>query len=51
LTDMNGKHYNYGANVEYPNKQGVLATAPGIDHEALLDKIPQATKDAMSQKK
>ncbi|KAG5683269.1 hypothetical protein PVAND_012559 [Polypedilum vanderplanki] len=51
LTDINGKHYNYGPNVEYPNKQGVLATAKGIDHDALIEKIPQSTKDSLGTKK
>lgn len=51
LTDIHGRHYNYGANVEYPNKQGVLATPKNIDHDALVEKIPQATKDALSLKK
>jgi 3'(2'), 5'-bisphosphate nucleotidase len=51
LSDINGKHYSYGANVEYPNKYGVLATAKGIDHDGLIEKIPQTTKEAMSKKK
>jgi len=51
LTDIFGKHYNYGPNVEYPNRTGVLATAKGIDHESLLERIPAATREAMIKKK
>ncbi|KAL7029932.1 hypothetical protein ACKWTF_006432 [Chironomus riparius] len=51
LTDILGKHYNYGPNVEYPNRTGVLATAKGIDHESLLERIPIATKESLIKKK
>lgn len=50
LTDILGNHYNYGENIEYPNKTGVLATARGIDHKSFLDKIPAKTKEALTKK-
>nr|CAI5850260.1 unnamed protein product [Callosobruchus analis] len=46
FTDLHGNHYSYGKNVSYPDSQGIFATAKGVDHAALLAKIPQALKDA-----
>lgn len=51
LTDMFGKHYNYGPNIEFLNKTGVLATSRGIDHETLLERIPASTREALLKKK
>lgn len=48
LTDMLGRHYKYGANVEHLNKAGVLATAKSIDHKSILEKIPQSIKEEIS---
>jgi 3'(2'), 5'-bisphosphate nucleotidase len=49
LTDLLGNHYTYGAEVKFPNKLGVLATAKGVDHAAIINKIPTTVKDAMNQ--
>lgn len=51
LTDIRGEHYKYGAAIPYPNTTGVLATASGVDHKKLLDKIPNHVKETLSQKK
>jgi len=48
LTDILGKHYNYGANVEFLNKTGVLATAKATNHADLLEKIPDHVKSKLS---
>lgn len=47
LTSIGGKAYRYGADVGHPNLGGVLATAPGVDHEALVATLPDALKEAM----
>lgn len=49
LTDILGKHYSYGQNVEYMNKAGVLATARGVSHDDVLEKIPEHVKKAMQK--
>lgn len=51
LTDIRGEHYKYGSSVAYPNSTGVLATANGVDHKKLLDKIPSHVKETLGQKK
>lgn len=48
LTDMLGRHYTYDENVLFPNKSGVLATAKGVDHNDVVEKIPKSVKDAMA---
>lgn len=48
LTDISGKHYNYGANVEYGNKAGVLATARATNHQDLLEKVPEHVKNKLN---
>lgn len=48
LTDVFGEHYSYGADTHYPNKRGVLATAPGQSHQWYLDHIPEEVKQALS---
>lgn len=50
LTDVIGKHYNYGANVEFSNKTGVLGTARGVSHDDLLEKIPDHVKESLKNK-
>lgn len=47
LTDISGKHYNYGPTVEYLNKTGVLATARTTNHQDLLEKIPEHVKNKL----
>ncbi|CRL01275.1 CLUMA_CG014299, isoform A [Clunio marinus] len=48
LTDILGKHYSYGPNVEYANKTGVLATARHTNHQDLLEKIPDHVKNKLN---
>lgn len=48
LTDITGKHYKYGANVEFGNKTGVLATARATSHSDLLEKIPEHVKNKLN---
>ncbi|XP_055380496.1 3'(2'),5'-bisphosphate nucleotidase 1 [Condylostylus longicornis] len=50
LTDISGEHYQYNADVEFPNKNGVLATAPDVSHQLLVDQIPKEVKESMSNK-
>jgi len=50
LTNILGKHYSYGPNVEHENKLGVLATARGVSHDDLLEKIPEHVKEALKKK-
>lgn len=47
LTDMLGRHYTYGKNIEFPNKSGVLGTSKHQSHEAILKNIPDDVKKAM----
>lgn len=47
LTDMHGSFYSYKKDVTHPNIGGVLATAPEVDHDLLLAKIPQEIKDKL----
>lgn len=49
LTNMFGDHYEYHADVEHPNKKGVLATIGKISHAEIVSKIPQEVRDAMSK--
>lgn len=49
LTDMLGRHYSYGKNVTFPNKAGVLATAKGVSHQDILDKLPNNVKESMNK--
>jgi 3'(2'), 5'-bisphosphate nucleotidase len=51
LTDIAGNHYTYGSNIEHLNKTGVLASAPGINHSSLLEKIPKNVFESLSKKK
>ncbi|KAK9872484.1 hypothetical protein WA026_017952 [Henosepilachna vigintioctopunctata] len=47
LTDIHGNSYDYDKEVEFPNKQGVFATAKGLDHKTLLKVIPQEVLNAL----
>ncbi|KAI4468798.1 (2')5'-bisphosphate nucleotidase 1 [Holotrichia oblita] len=47
LTDIHGNLYTYEETVAYPNNRGVLATAAGIDHSSIVNKIPQKIRDAL----
>lgn len=49
LTDMLGRHYNYGPTVSFPNKAGILATVPQIDHGIIVEKIPTHVKKALEE--
>ncbi|XP_056646142.1 3'(2'),5'-bisphosphate nucleotidase 1 [Diorhabda sublineata] len=46
LTDIHGKHYDYSKDAPFPDDQGIFATANGVDHNALIAKLPQAIRDA-----
>ncbi|KAJ8928185.1 hypothetical protein NQ314_019247 [Rhamnusium bicolor] len=46
LTDIHGNNYGYGKDVQYPDAQGIFATAKGVDHALLVSKIPQELLDA-----
>ncbi|CAG9838162.1 unnamed protein product [Diabrotica balteata] len=46
LTDIHGKHYDYSKNASFPDDQGIFATAGGVDHDALIAKLPQELRDA-----
>lgn len=46
FTDLHGNHYSYDKDAPYPDAQGIFATAKGVDHAALLSKIPQDLKAA-----
>ncbi|XP_018574800.1 3'(2'),5'-bisphosphate nucleotidase 1 isoform X2 [Anoplophora glabripennis] len=46
LTDIHGNHYSYAKDVQYPDAQGIFATAKGVDHKSLVSKIPQELRDA-----
>jgi len=45
LTDMKGDKYQYHAEVEHRNSEGVLATAISSDHVWYLDNIPKEIKE------
>ncbi|XP_033167411.1 3'(2'),5'-bisphosphate nucleotidase 1 [Drosophila mauritiana] len=49
LTNINGEHYAYNADVEHVNRQGVLASL-GQDHVALVEKIPAEVRAAVGAK-
>ncbi|XP_019756459.1 3'(2'),5'-bisphosphate nucleotidase 1 [Dendroctonus ponderosae] len=45
LTDIHGKAYDYSKDASYPNNQGSFATSRYVNHQELIDKIPQELKD------
>lgn len=47
LTDIRGNHYTYGAAVAFPNKLGVIATAKNVNHKDIINKLPEAVKQAL----
>ncbi|XP_058058849.1 3'(2'),5'-bisphosphate nucleotidase 1 [Anopheles bellator] len=49
LTDMLGRHYQYGENVSFANSSGVLGTVAGVSHEDILSRIPDTVKQAMDK--
>lgn len=49
LTDILGNHYQYGADVAFPNKLGVIATAKDIDHKSIIDRIPDDVKAKLNK--
>lgn len=44
LTDIAGVQYAYGALAAFPNRGGVLATAPGTAHADVVARIPERLK-------
>lgn len=49
LTDSLGEQYPYDAGTSYQNLKGILATAPGEDHQWYLSHIPQDVKERLEQ--
>ncbi|XP_015610117.1 3'(2'),5'-bisphosphate nucleotidase 1 [Cephus cinctus] len=47
LTNLHGEHYPYNAETSLPNKTGVLATAPGQEHQWYLSRIPNEIKQKL----
>jgi len=47
LTDIHGQPYSYSADVEFPNKRGVLATALKEEHKWFVETIPDAVKQLL----
>lgn len=48
LTDIHGTPYQYDKNVQHLNARGVLATAPSVEHESLLSKIPEDIRKVLN---
>ncbi|XP_055324421.1 3'(2'),5'-bisphosphate nucleotidase 1 [Sitodiplosis mosellana] len=49
LTDILGNHYQYGNDVAFPNKMGVIATAKNVEHMSIINKIPDDVKEKLSK--
>lgn len=47
LTDILGNHYSYGANASHPNPLGVIGSAKTVDHQNVINRIPDSVKAAM----
>ncbi|OXU30112.1 hypothetical protein TSAR_003788 [Trichomalopsis sarcophagae] len=47
LTDLHGERYVYNSKTSYPNNGGVLATAPGQQHQWYLARIPNEIKQRL----
>lgn len=47
LTNMAGVQYQYGPEEAFPNRGGVLATAPGTDHADVVARIPERLKEEL----
>lgn len=50
LTDIVGTHYSYHADVEHPNRRGVLATSAKVPHEEVISKIPKSVVESLIRK-
>lgn len=44
-----GNHYQYGSDVAFSNKLGVIATAKDIDHSTIINKIPDDLKEKLNK--
>lgn len=49
LSDVFGNHYKYGPDEQFLNKLGVIATAKHISHEEVIQKLPDAIKQALNK--
>ncbi|KAJ8674327.1 hypothetical protein QAD02_005589 [Eretmocerus hayati] len=47
LTDLHGERYPYNSDTAHPNKGGVLATAPGQEHQWYLNRIPSEVRQKL----
>lgn len=47
MTDVHGNCLIYDNEVQHKNTAGVIATPQGIDHQKILDAIPQSVKDKL----
>jgi len=47
LTDVFNDSLIYSKEVEKPNCRGILATAPGVDHQWFVDRIPESVKNSL----
>ncbi|XP_037091967.1 3'(2'),5'-bisphosphate nucleotidase 1-like isoform X2 [Pollicipes pollicipes] len=47
LTDMHGDELRYDAAVQRLNSAGVLATAPGVQHDWYVQRVPQEVRDKL----
>lgn len=47
LTDFHGQQYSYNADVSHPNTRGIIATAPGENHQWYLNNIPEEVKEKL----
>lgn len=47
LTDIHGNLYSYEETVAFPNTRGVLATAIGVDHASIVNKIPESVRNSL----
>lgn len=49
LTDISGRRIYYGADVQYSNSGGVLATSSWVKHQDYLNAIPEAIKEKLPE--
>lgn len=49
LTDIAGRQLYYGADAQYLNSGGVLATSKWVNHKAYVDGIPDSVKAALPE--
>jgi len=50
LTDIHGTRLQYHASVQHLNASGVLATAPGVEHQWYVEKMPQEVREKLAVK-